>query len=531
MKTRILTVLALSGLVVSACADASRSTGPSVAIPRTSVSSTATQAGPFVAGRVLARFAPGASGLAIAAAHGASVERDIAFGIRILSVPVGRELQIAQALSANPNVQFAEPDYLRTFGTPTVMPVNDPFSGYKWDLDNDGKIYNSSGTVLATTGRVDADMDWKEAYAHLGGSVSGSVVIGIIDTGIRADHEELASRLKAQHDFFAGDADAADDNGHGTHVAGIAAAAANNGRGVPGVSFANTQFAIAKVCGRTFPFGYGCPLSAIADGIKWAVDNGAHVLNISLGGASGSSTEQSALQYARSRNVLPFCAAGNESGAVSYPAAFPECVAVSATDWGDNLASYSNFGPQIVLAAPGGDDENSNGYSYILSSYYESATSYVFMSGTSMAAPQATGLAALLHTLGITDDDAKLTRLASSADDLGASGRDNQFGYGRINAYLAVTGGSSGGNNPPPAGITLSARGYKAKGTWQVDLTWAGATSTTVDVFRNGARIITTGNDGAYTDRIGKTVNGSYRYRVCEAGTSTCSNEVTVTFS
>ncbi|NIP81614.1 MAG: S8 family serine peptidase, partial [Gemmatimonadetes bacterium] len=134
---------------------------------------------------------------------------------------------------------------------------------------------------------------------------------------------------------------------------------------------------------------YGCPLSAIADGIVWAVDNGADVLNLSLGGSSGSAAEQTALQYARSNGVLPFCAAGNASGPVSYPAAFPECVAVSATDWGDELASYSNFGPQVELSAPGGDGENADGFSYILSSYNESSTSYAFVAGTSQASPQA----------------------------------------------------------------------------------------------------------------------------------------------
>ncbi|MFP4622838.1 MAG: PKD domain-containing protein [Gemmatimonadota bacterium] len=417
-------------------------------------------ADPFVEGRVLARFTPGANGAAIASSVGAKIERDLVLGIRVLNVPAGRELALAEALARNPNVEFAEPDYLRTFGDPAVMPVNDPHIGYKWDLDNDGNIYDGQGNVVTSTGKADADMDWREAVESLPSS-NGSARIGIMDTGIRADHEELTGRIAAQYDFFAGDSNAADDNGHGTHVAGIAAAATDNGVGVAGVAYTgNVQFVIAKVCGPSNrgPFSsYGCPLSAIADGIVWAVDNGAHVLNLSLGGGSGSDTEQSALQYARANNVLPFCATGNDNGPVSYPAAFPECVAVGATDWGDNRASYSNYGPEIDISAPGGDDEDPDGYSYILSSYYDSPTSYMFMAGTSMATPQATGLGALLHVLGVTDDDAKLSNMKSTADDLGASGWDQYSGAGRINVAAAVSAASGGDtNSPPTASFTYS---------------------------------------------------------------------------
>lgn len=448
--------------VVVSCSEQPVSPREEPAVP-SDASFAVSQADAFVESRVLARFTAGANEAAVVAAAGARIQRDLVLGIRVLSVPAGRELAVVRALSNNPNVEFAEPDYIRTFGDPAVVSLSDPFFGYKWDLDNDGSIYNSTSQVLASTGALDADMDWLEAWNQLG-AVNGSAVIGIMDTGIRHDHEELVGRIKADYDFFAGDSDASDDHGHGTHVAGIAAAATNNSKGVAGVAFAsNVQFVIAKVCGRAKrgPSGYGCPLSAIADGIVWAVDNGAHVLNVSLGGSSGSSAEQSALQYARANNVLPFCAAGNDGGTVSYPAAFPECVAVSATDWGDNLASYSNFGPQIELSAPGGDDEDPNGYSYIASSYYDSPTSYVLMAGTSMASPQAAGLGALLHALGITDDDDKLSRMKGSADDLGASGRDNLYGYGRINVYNAVNGLSGGGgggptNSPPSASFTKS---------------------------------------------------------------------------
>jgi len=462
VRTGLLVLAVVAAGALGACSDAPMDPGqdmPAAEAPPADLSFA--PADPYVPGRVLVRFKPGANAQGIIQGAGAEFARDMVLGIKILKVPEGAELRVVQALSKNPNVEFAEPDLIRTFGEPAAMPVNDPYVGYKWDLDNDGNIYSSTGDVLATTGAADADMDWREAVEALASS-NGTARIGIMDTGIRNDHQEFQGRIAAQYDFFDGDSNAEDDNGHGTHVAGIAAASTNDGLGVPGVAYTgNVDFAIAKVCGESGwgPFvSYGCPLSAIAEGIVWAVDNGAHVLNLSLGGGSGSDAEKSALQHARDNNVLPFCATGNDNGAVSYPAAFPECVAVGATDWSDDRASYSNYGSAIEISAPGGDDESPDGYSYILSSYNGGATSYAFLAGTSMATPQATGLGALLHVLGVADDDAKLSNMKSTADDLGASGWDPYFGEGRINVAAAVAEATGGGptNQAPTASFTSS---------------------------------------------------------------------------
>jgi thermitase len=517
------------------------SDSPSPVGPLTGGISPATAFGPaaalesFVPGRVIARFRPGAPVAQLVAAQNAAVHHDLALGAKLLSVPAGRELQVAAALAHNAHVEFAEPDWIRTLGIPcatgSCTPPTDIYFGYKWDLHNDGSINDSNGTFLASTGAIDADIDWLEAFDALGGTLSGAAKVGILDTGVRASHQDLAGKVVAQYDFFADDANAADDHGHGTHVSAIAAGSGNNGLGVTGVAWgSNVTLVVAKVCGQILPgpSGYGCPSSAIADGIVWATDNGANALNLSLGGSSGSSAERNALQYARSHDVLPFCAAGNSGGSVEYPGAFPECVAVSATDWSDGLASYSSFGPQVELSAPGGDDENGNGYSYILSAYNSSDASYAFMAGTSMATPQATGLAALLHALGTTGDDAILARMKSTADDLGAAGTDNQFGAGRINAYVALTGSTP--PPPPPSDITLSASKRLNRNKWFVDLSWSGATGSSVDVYRNGALRTTTANDGSYSENLGRKPQGTFNYKVCEAGTTTCSNEASVSF-
>lgn len=617
MLRRTLPILAFSLLVVSACADLSETDTPVAPTFEAPRAPGLAQDVDVVPGRVLALFTPGAAAADIAGAAGASVDRTMALGIRVLSVPVGAEARVAAALARNPNVVFAEPDIIVPLGDPAVMPVNDPFIGYKWDLDNDGTIYDSSGNPIGSTGKVGADMDWREAVETYP-SATGSARIGIIDSGIRQDHEEFVGRIAAGYDFFAGDSNPEDDNGHGTHVAGIAAGATDNGRGMAGVAYTgNVTLAIAKVCGPTGrgPFSsYGCPSSAIADGIVWAVNNGAHVLNLSLGGGSGSSAQQSALQYARANDVLPFCASGNDNGAVSYPGAFPECVAVGATDWFDTRASYSNYGPEVELSAPGGDGEDPSGLSYIASAYNGASNDYALLAGTSMASPQAAGLAALLKAFGASGDDAILAVMKTTADDLGALGRDNLYGEGRINVHRAVAAVVGGDPPPPPenqpptasftfsctdlsctftdtstddsgvtswswafgdgatstaqnpshtyaaggtytvtltvddgefnddtsqpvtvtepvtGGITLSANGYKVKGLQKADLTWSGATSSNVDVFRNGGLISTTANDGATTDHIDQRGGGSYTYQVCEAGTSTCSPAVTVVF-
>lgn len=431
-----LAIIAASALVLAGCQDSSDVLAPGAA-PEAAPALSAAGNGEYVPGQILVRFRSRASASSTASANGGSLKAEILDRLFVMSVPAGRELNVISALSHNPNVEFAEPDYIRTYGLPCSLgdcaaPL-DTYFGYKWDHHNDGTLNNSTGALVVNTGKADADIDWLEAHQQLG-AFTGSVVIGVIDTGVFGAHVDLAGRVLPGYDFVNNDADPADDDGHGTHVAGIAAAGGDNNLGVTGVAYgANVKILPIKVCGPS-----GCPSSAIVAGIRYAADNGANVINLSLGGRFGSTSEQQALQYALGKDVLPFCATGNDGSrtAISYPAKFPECVAVGATDWLDTKASYSNAGNEIDVSAPGGDSENANGYSYILSTYNDGG--YGFVAGTSQATPQAAGLGGLLYATGMRGAASIRSRIQTTADDLGTSGWDKSFGHGRINVYRAI---------------------------------------------------------------------------------------------
>jgi subtilisin family serine protease len=447
-------VLFATALLVVACSDRPGS----ISAPEASVAAGSTsdltlgQVPLYQPGVVVARFVPGAPARDIAAGQGAAVTRTLAEGIRVLGVPEGREQTVAVALARNPGVLFAELSLPRLISVPCAAPggdcgvPSDEHFGRRWDLHNDGAIRDGSGTVIQTAGLVpDADMDWLEAYEVLG-SFAGDALVGVVDTGIDPGHTDLAGRLQVQHDFFNIDAIAEDDHGHGTHVSGIIAAHVNNGSGGGGVAWGpGVRLAMAKGCGNTI-IGYLCWSPDIADGIMWLADQGAAAINLSLGGASPSSAEQVALQYAVARDVLPVCAAGNNGSSVEWPAAFPECMAVSSTGWNDMIAGYSSRGSEVEVAAPGGEIIRDDGLDRILSTW--PGGGYVYLSGTSMASPQVAGLAGLLHALGVTSAADKRQIITETADDLGDPGVDPLYGHGRVNVWAAVQ--AALGDPPPP---------------------------------------------------------------------------------
>ena len=258
--------------------------------------------------------------------------------------------------------------------------------------------------------RVDADLT--------GNNTGAGVKVAVVDTGIDLKHSDL--NVKGGFNAINARKSANDDNGHGTHVAGTIAAL-DNDFGVVGVAPDAHLYAV-KVLDRN---GSGF-LSDVIEGITWAVNNGMQVVNLSLGTSADIQSFHDAIIAADSARIVIVAAAGNNGGSVIFPAAYDETIAVSATDNTDALAGFSSRGPEVTLAAPGVD---------VPSTW--KGDSYKTISGTSMATPHVTGSAALAIARGVEDVQGTLE---SSADDLGAEGRDDFYGHGLVDAEEAATG-------------------------------------------------------------------------------------------
>lgn len=250
---------------------------------------------------------------------------------------------------------------------------------------------------------------------------SSSVTIAIIDSGVDMGHGDLAVKLVAGYDFVNGDSIPQDDYGHGTHVAGIAAALTNNGAGIAGVSW-GARIMPVKVLDSAGNGSY----SNVAAAIVYAVDNGAQVVNLSLGGSAYSLALETAVLYAYGNNVLMVASTGNTaSNFVLYPARFSQVVAVGASNMTNQPAGFSNYGPEVDLAAPG-----ENIYSTL-------PGGYGILTGTSMSAPHVSGLASIL--LGyIAGADSARGIMEATALDIGPAGWDMYSGAGLIQMDAAL---------------------------------------------------------------------------------------------
>jgi len=264
--------------------------------------------------------------------------------------------------------------------------------------------------------RIDAELAWSTA-------TGAEVKVAILDTGIDLDHPDLAANVKGGVNTINRRKSAADDNGHGTHVAGIVAAL-DNDIGVIGVAPKASLYAV-KVLDRT---GSGF-VSDVIEGLQWCIAEGMDVVNMSLGTPSDIQSFHDAVTAVYAAGITQVAAAGNSGGSVEYPAAYPETIAVSATDSSNTVAPWSSYGEEIDLAAPGVN---------IPSTYKGDA--YKTLSGTSMAAPHVTGTVALvLEEQPGLGPDYVLYALTSTADDLGDPGRDDFYGYGLVDAEESVT--------------------------------------------------------------------------------------------
>lgn len=356
-------------------------------------------------------------------------------------------IAVVRALRARADVATADLNYIRR---PSRVP-NDPFYGFQWHYP-----------------QINLPAAWDVGLGD-------DVIVAVVDTGVLLNHPDLQGQLVGGYDFISNPANALDGGGidanpddpgdrsgpggqssfHGTHVAGTIAARSNDGVGVAGVAW-NARImplrALGRLGGTSFDIQQAILFAAGLSNESGTVPpRRADIINLSLGGSGSSLSEQNVYTQARNAGVIIVAAAGNESSSVpSYPASYNGVISVSAVGPNKSLAPYSNFGAFIDVAAPGGDtsrDLNGDGFADgVLSLSANDSTGSIeyiakFEQGTSMASPHVAGVLALMKALNpaLTPDDVDgLLSSGAITEDLGAAGRDNQFGWGLIDAFKAV---------------------------------------------------------------------------------------------
>jgi len=379
---------------------------------------------------------------------------------------------------------------------------------------------------------IDAELDNSWGVKRIGGGIvhgynkGTGVMVAIIDTGIDYNHPDLDANYKGGIDYVNKDSDPMDDNGHGTHCAGIVAAE-DNGGGVVGVAPKAGLYAV-KVLNRK---GSGA-VSDVVAGIQWSIDNGMQVISMSLGSSSDSTSLRNACDMAYNSGIVLVAAAGNSGNTagsgdnVLYPARYSSVIAVGATDKSDKRASWSSTGSALELAAPGVS---------IYSTYLGGA--YATLSGTSMACPHVAGTAALVlassidstydvNNNGSWDASEVREKLKYTADDLGVAGWDSWYGYGLVDADEAAPAPSV--DTTPPAQVT-DVRVTTVSSS-QLDVSWAVNVepdlnhykvyrSTSSGFMPSATNLIASPATNSYSD-TGLTSSTTYYYRVSAVDTA-----------
>lgn len=464
-RPAVRTALALSTFAAAAaCSDSPIAS--STLSPETAAFAKADASEPVVAGEVIVKLRDGESLDALASAHGvAKGGQGYAHAFDIVHTTRGNERAMAARLAADPRVEYAEPNYIRHV---------DVVDSRLWAFVNPGgmnmSFYNDpngrTGPLPSTYAAIaDADEDNIEGYAAGGADVT----IGSIDTGVDFGHPEFTGRLIRGCDWYTMAAsgnggatctvftsDDTPDEGHGTHTTGTMAGSSVGVAGVAGAA-PHVKVYVQRVCGSA-----GCYTSSIINAINAAANyldgNGKHLVavNMSLGGSTESTGERTAIQNATNAGVLVIASAGNSgTSRVACPACDANAISVASTTWRDELAPYSQYGKGLDISAPGGNCySNSTPEGCIFSSVVRGYTggtvqtdpvtggTYTYMQGTSMAAPQVTGTAAVVASKTGLRGAALRDRILGTADDKGAAGYDTKFGNGRLNTYRAVTGTS-----------------------------------------------------------------------------------------
>lgn len=327
--------------------------------------------------------------------------------------------------------RYVEPNYIGQGHGHLQTTPNDPLFSRQWSHYNDGSFSLSPATVDAD---IDTDLAWDITQGD------PDLIVAVLDSGLKLDHPEFAGRIVAGYDFVNNDNDPTDDHGHGTNVAGIALAKGNNSIGYAGVNW-NSQIMVCKILDHQNLGFYDW----WADAIYFAVDNGANVINMSVGGSSPSILLEDAINYAFDNNVSVVVSSGNQNSVIQYPARYPNAIAVGSTNPNDtrskpffwNPNSGSNFGAELDFVAPG---------NFIFGPSFNSDTNYdSYWGGTSQAAPHVAGVISLMLSINpdLTVTEIRQILEETSEDQVGDSfdtpGWDMYYGHGRINAYNAVS--------------------------------------------------------------------------------------------
>lgn len=371
---------------------------------------------------------------------------------RVYVVPLAGEENVQEAVDEfkkDSNVEYAEPDYIAKV---QIVP-NDPYYPDLWGhhkihtqeawetVLGEGKL-PGEGIVVAV---IDTGLDynhpdiWKNVWVNPNAvnDINGDGIVDLDDADINHDYMIDSGEMKDNmigSDFISNDNDPKDDHGHGTHVSGTIAAVGNNGIGIIGIAYGAKILAI-KGLDR---YGNG-NTSGLSKAVRYAADMGADVLNNSWGGFGLSKALTDAFHYANDLDVVAIAAAGNSNGDVAYfgPASIDTVISVAATDPSDQKAWFSNYGARMDIAAPGVDVLSLRAQDTSMGSTLNAQ--YTRANGTSMACPHAAGLAALVLSRHPEFKPRQMRNaLRTSGDDLGESGWDIYFGYGRINAEKAV---------------------------------------------------------------------------------------------
>jgi thermitase len=371
---------------------------------------------------------------AIYRSNGATIVDEIPqIGIHVLRVPASALDSVEQALSRRPEVEFVERNRVVL---PSLLP-NDPYYPDQWHLR-----------------RINGPAAWDVTVGDSG------VVIAILDSGVDPSHPDLATKLVPGYNFYDNNTDTSDVYGHGTQVAGAAAAISNNASGVASVAWGSSLMPI-----RVTSTAGSASVSAIAKGLTWAADHGARVMNISFNDVAGSTTIRSAAQYVVGKGGIVVAAAGNCS-CFDSTAENPYIISVSATGYDNAIASFSSTGNYVDVAAPG-----------VTIWTTTRGGGYASSGGTSIASPITAGALALMMSANPSLGPGELqSLLEGTATDLGDLGYDTSFGFGLINAADAVNAAIASSPSPPDTtapsvSISSPTDGSVVSGVIAVDVT------------------------------------------------------------